>query len=76
MRYLVMGFGSATVWGVLSVFLFGSEALMQTAWVERVFWALAASGVIAGYADAFIRCPICRKHPTKYTRFCSSVNAA
>jgi len=46
MIYILMGLVSATFFGIGAVTVYGTEGLLDNAWVEYVFWWLIGTGVI------------------------------
>ena len=44
--YILMGMSFAAFWGIGNVAWYGVENLVESTWLEPVFWALAASGIL------------------------------
>ena len=62
MLYLLSGFAAATFWGLFRLLAHGQDALMDPL-TGNVFWALISTGFVLTCLNAFVRCPVCKRHP-------------
>ena len=63
MMYVLMGFISATAFGIGAFSIYGYQGLMDNSWIDYVFWWLIGTGIALGLLDstASLRCRLCRR---------------
>ena len=57
---ILLGFGSALLFGVFAYGLYGLEGITGYAWVAMVFWALIVSGLLVFLINRRLPCWVCR----------------
>ncbi len=59
MLYLFFSLFIASLFGIAAFSIYGFQGLIEYTWIEEVFWWVIGTGVVAGFLDAFVRCPLC-----------------
>jgi len=57
---ILVGFGSALLFGLFAYGLYGPEGVTGYAWVAMVFWALIVSGLMVFLINRRPPCWLCR----------------
>jgi len=57
---IFIGLVSATLFGLVAHGVYGTETLIDHAWIDMVFWALIATGAAVSLANALDGCLPCR----------------
>jgi hypothetical protein len=57
---ILVGFGSALLFGLFAYGLYGPEGVTAYAWVGMVFWALIVSGLLVFLVNRRLPCWVCR----------------
>jgi len=57
---IILGVVAASVFGIVSTMVLGSEGLMTHAWVDVVFWSLIGAGTAVSAINMTWECLPCR----------------
>lgn len=57
---LLVGFGSALLFGIFAYGTYGLDGAMDFAWTGMVFWALISSGLLVFVVNLKMPCLLCR----------------
>jgi hypothetical protein len=57
---ILVGFGSAMLFGIFAYGTYGLEGMTEYAWVGMVFWALIASALLVFAINRKVPCLFCR----------------
>ena len=57
---ILVGFGSALLFGLFAFGIYGPEGVTTYAWIGVVFWALIVSGLLVFFVNRGLPCWICR----------------
>lgn len=55
-----LGMFSATIFGVVSYWVYGSEEIIVHGWIHMVFWALIGAGTLVTLVNRHRSCLFCR----------------
>ncbi len=65
----LVGLVAALIFSFATYAVYGLEGVMTRQWIDQVFWAIIASGILLGIVNAVWRCLPCEIGKKLHSRF-------